>query len=241
MTNLAKRLTQLLTIAGFLLVGLPTSAVVVDTTGSYAVLGTNTPEPIPVEIVPLDLASKSLGPNDLLTVTEVITPDGGPNREWVEFIFSTPQGGPLANLFDELWQIDIFGIPTVAPSFIDGLIVYFTIDGVALDAIVPFAQLGFTATLPNPIPGAPVHDVWGGFFPPVGPIPSGNLDLFAFLDPYVALLGGTSESLTSINDFHIAARLSIAGVSEPSTFAILAVGLFGMVVTARRRRSRAAE
>ena len=84
--------------------------------------------------------------------------------------------------------------------------------------------------------------MWGGLFPPFGPIPSGDLDLFAFLDPYEALtlLGGTSESLTLINDFHIAARLSLAGVSEPSTFAIMAVGLVGMVVTARRRRLRAA-
>ena len=82
----------------------------------------------------------------------------------------------------------------------------------------------------------------GGLFPPFGPIPSGNLDLFAFLAPYDALsvLGGTSESLTLINDFHIAARLSLAGVSEPSTIAILAIGLVGVVITtARRRRLRA--
>ena len=123
MGNPVKRLTQILVIAALALATLPTMAVVVDTTGSYGITRTNFPETVPTEIVALDLTGKTLA-NGTLEVIEVITPDG-PDREWVEFIFSTPQRAPLANFFDQLWQVDILGIPTVAPSAIDGLIAYF--------------------------------------------------------------------------------------------------------------------
>ena len=90
MGNLVKRLTQILGIAVLALGTLPTMAVVVDTTGSYGITRTNFPETVATEIVALDLTGKTLI-NGTLEVTEVITSDG-PNREWVEFIFSTPQG-----------------------------------------------------------------------------------------------------------------------------------------------------
>ena len=97
MGNPVKRLTQILVIAALALATLPTMAVVVDTTGSYGITRTNFPETVPTEIVALDLTGKTLA-NGTLEVIEVITPDG-PDREWVEFIFSTPPKGSACQLF----------------------------------------------------------------------------------------------------------------------------------------------
>ena len=199
----------------------------IDTSGSYLVEGTNFPIDFS-ESVALDGSVKTLA-GGRLEVFERVTADG-PEAEWIEFVFSTPDGSPLADDVDSMWMIDLQNIPTTELAFVDFPFVYWTIDGAAVDPITPFTGFPFSVVNANPIDPL-LGDVFGGPIDPlVGPDNSFSPSVFAL--PYnLVSNGGVDPQLA--NGFTLGFRVS--SVPEPGVVLLGLVGVLGLVSCRRRR------
>lgn len=202
------------------------NADLIDTNGSYSVTGTNFPIDFS-STVALDGTVKSLA-GGRLEVFERITPIG-PDSEWVEFVFSTPTGTPLADDFDSMWMIELIDVPTTETATVNFPFVYWTIDGAAVDPITPFTGFPFSVVSANPIDPL-LGDVFGGpLDPPVGPADSFSPSIFAL--PYDLIASGGVDPLQA-NGFTLGFQVS--SVPEPSSAIILLTGIVGLVSYRRR-------
>lgn len=212
-----------------MLPGQSATAAVFSVGDMYSLTGVNFPVDFSTSVT-LDGTTKPLV--DGLTVREVITPVG-PGSAWVEFVFEST--GPLASDFDSLWRIDINDIPVTGPAFRDARFIYWTVDGVAVDPIVPTTD--FNPVLPNPInpalgPAYVRNDSTGPF---------ASLDAFVFVDPY-SFLAGTGVDPNLANGFHYGVLGTLTTIPEPSSFALLgltAAGYCGVRIRRRRKQQRA--
>jgi len=209
------------------------AAGIADLGGTFQAKGSNFPvnfdEQVTLSTTPQSVAGGQL------TVRAEITPDG-PNAEWVEMIYETPNGGPLAGNINAFWRADVIDVPLAVPALFDNIFFYWSEDGVAFD---PIGQIpGFPLVRPNPIDAArgPVYGT--GDFPPAGPIDS--FDLFALLNPY-SQLSNFDINPNTANGFHMAIHVSrVTAIPEPSTLAMVLPGAAIAAVAFRRRVLRLA-
>ena len=174
--------------------------------------------------------------NDVLglTVTDTITPMAL-NAAWIEFHFINSTDGPLAAASGAFWRVDINDVPLAAPALFDNFFLYFTIDGTAVSPISDFGGIDYQGNL-NPINLAlgPVY-----YRTPFTPGPAvTDFDLFISVNPYLFISAGGND-LTLVNDFHIAAHMTLATpieVPEPATSILPGAALLGFGAAMRRRR-----
>lgn len=218
----------------------PAHAGVIQVGGSYTVAVSNSPGSLSATPVTLDGSVHSLTTSAGTLNLQALIHDVDVNNQWLEFVFSTPNG-ILASNVNANWQWTISNIPLSQPALLMGVFYYWSIDGVAVDPIHDWAGgVLFPGGGTNPITG--VGKGFGGIGAP-GPIPTNNT---FFVNPY-KLLGDTGLAnegdmpYLQINDFHFAFRLTAANpVPEPSSLVSAALGLAALAGHAGWRRGRRA-
>jgi hypothetical protein len=169
--------------------------------------------------------------NGQLFINEQIFPTG-PNGAWVQFNFSTANGGPLAGNLNAHWETDIGSIPFTTPVVYDGFFSYFSVNG------VPFSNIlagDFTDVETNPVTG--VGQVLGTAVTPSSPLTS--LSVYEFFDPYSILQSQNNIDPMTANGFSLAVHVDNL-VPEPGGMTLVGVALGGLITGAWRRRRRAA-
>jgi PEP-CTERM motif len=181
-----------------------------------------------------------IAPN--LDLTIKITPDPSTAQsEWVTLTYTTANGGQLTP-GGGFFQLETVGIPTVvATNFIGDASQWFA-GSTVLTQTGTTGLFGQTL-MPNPVPGGPAGQAEAtlGFVSPfpVGPLPQ----LGAFADDLGFDLGNHGVDVTTVTGFSEALQFDPQqlvpppSVPEPSSIALLGVGVLGAGFVARRKRS----
>jgi hypothetical protein len=220
----------------------PASAAVLDVGGTYNVSGTNFPVNFGPTPVTLDGATHALAGGQLNVRAEITDVDA--DTQWLEFIFSTPGGGPIAGNPNAFWDFEITDIPYTEPVLFAAFFYYWTIDGVAVPNIQNW-QGGAVFTPGGLHPIDPSRGmVFGGTPAPPGDPP---FDPRIFITPYnlisTSVVGGDPTLPDRINDFHVGMLVTAvnptAAVPEPASLATWgALGTIGLAWLRKRKRRK---
>jgi hypothetical protein len=155
----------------------------------------------------------------------------GPGGAWVEFNFTTVNGGPLAGNLNANWQAEIEDVHFTTPLVVDDHFCYFTANG------VPFSNLVGNGTFnvgTNPITGTGEVLEFGATPTP----PKTTEGFFVFADPYTFIQTHNINPETA-NGFSMAFHVDLPNpVPEPSTLALLSAGVLALTTRLHRQRKR---
>jgi|SRR5271165_6939582 hypothetical protein len=184
--------------------------------------------------VTLDQTTKSLDNGNLL-LSETIVPVN-PDVQWLEFNFRTPNGRPLANNLNALWQVSVTGLQLSQPANFTSVFSYWSLNGTPVSPIQNFGELtGAGAT--NPIDPAQSPVYFNSGFSADHGNPASFTPL-AFSNPYNFIFLGGMNPATD-NDFHFGVQFTntTSAIPEPASMLMLTVGLIGVapVVWLKRR------
>ena len=164
-----------------------------------------------------------------LQINEQVFPTGQ-NGAWIQFNFSTTQGGPLASDATALWETQLENLAFAQPLIYDGFFVYFSHNG------TPFSNIeagDFDDVETNPVTGS--GEVLGINVTPAGPFTS--IGLFAFISPYDRLDTNYNIDSAAANGFSLAFHVDLANpVPEPGTLTLLGAGVGSLSLGIWRRR-----
>ena len=200
----------------------PARAGLFDVNSSYTANGTNFPTTFSQSVAVSSSPTPINGGQLTVAATVFAT---GPNAEWVDFNFQRVGGGPLAGNLNGSWGIDLDNLMMTQSTSLDGIYIYWTVNGVAVSPINPFSGIGGVA--PNPINPA-LGPAYVGSFAPFNFGTTLN-DIFTNVSPYSFISAGGMNP-NQVNGFHIGIHLianNPTAVPEPGSLSLLAVGMVG--------------
>ena len=146
------------------------------------------------------------------------------------FDFTTVSGGLIIGDTAANFSMAINGVQTTGPAVLSGPFAYFTADGTPFGPLAAGSGFGVET---NPIIGSGDVFDFVGFTPGA---PAGTFGLNIFSDS-ASFLSSSGVNLTTANDFHFGALLTLAPIPEPASMALLSAGVCGLGALRRHRRT----
>lgn len=192
---------------------------------TFTVAGTNAPNNFS-QSVTLTPGTTTID-GGLLTLTQSLYTVGG--DQWLILNFQAT-GGIMAGNVNNYWQLGADNVPLDSPGYFIGGLVYFTVNGAAVEPISPFAS-NFTTIGPDPLDSS-VGNVYLFQFS-VSLLTS--LNAVTTMSPYNLIeQGGMNPSL--VNGYVEGIEIQPGVVPEPGSMALLGLGV--AILAAYRRGSR---
>lgn len=230
-------------LAGLWAAALPSvgAAALVTTGGSYKVSGTNFPVNFGPTSVTFDNSVHSLAGGQL-NIQAKVTPINA-DAEWVEFIFSTPNGNAIAGNLNGFWNFTISDVPYSAPVELGAFIYYWTVDGQPVQNTKTWAGGFLFNDFVNPLGTNPIDGTQSPVFGAVALVPGPTFDPSLFITPFSFIstsVVGNNLDPSTVNGFHVASLIQRQNATVPEPGSVLAWSLLGLgLVTLASRRRRA--
>ncbi len=184
----------------------------------YTLVGTNFPDDFS-QTVTLAPGMTTIDSGQLTLTQTIYNVRAG--VQWLDLYFQTVGGGPLANDFGALWEVQANGLQVSPPVFVTGFFIYWTANGAAFD---PINQApGFNLPVePNPIDPS-LGPVFGNTYQGLGPY--STVGEYAYANPYSGISDEGVDPNTA-NGFHMA--LLVNSVPEPSSLSLAAIAAIAL-------------